>query len=131
MVCIALLVLVTVLWPSRVMPAEPAVPMVRHSGTLVEIGLDLSTILIEEVVAWTGLGTGVVRRVIRLTPRTSIELIERPDTQGWSRPADRPGWHATAIPAAALREGDFVTVISGDDRRGIAGALHVVRPATD
>jgi hypothetical protein len=101
---------------------------VRHSGTLVKIGLDLSTILLEEVVAWSGLGTDVVRRSIRLGPGTSIELIERPDGRSVHR-AGRSGWHATTIPAAALREGDFVTVIT--DRRGIADELQVVRPMTD
>jgi hypothetical protein len=94
----------------------------------VKIGLDLSTILLEEVVAWSGLGTDVVRRSIRLGPGTSIELIERPDGRSVHR-AGRSGWHATTIPAAALREGDFVTVIT--DRRDIADELQVVRPMTD
>jgi hypothetical protein len=137
MVCIALLVLVVGLWPASAVAGEPAAAPAaalgkpaRHSGTLVRIGLDLSTIFIDEVVAWTGAGTGVVRRSIRLTPRTSIELIERPHPEGPSR-AGRAGWHVTAIPAAELREGDFVTVITDDPRRGIAGALQVVRPAGD
>jgi hypothetical protein len=100
---------------------------VRHSGRIVEIADDGSAIVLEEIVAWTGSGTGAITRSIRLTPRTSLRLIERTDT--WNGRNDAlPGWDARAIRIQDLRKGDFVTVTTDDDRRGIAVALQIIRP---
>jgi hypothetical protein len=105
----------------------PRANEVRHSGRIVEIADDGSAIVLEEIVAWTGSGTGAVTRSIRLTPRTSVRLIERTDT--WNGRGDAlPGWDAKAIQARDLRTGDFVTVTTDGDRHGIAVTLQVVRP---
>jgi hypothetical protein len=124
----ALVVLAVLIWltPASAQPPGSS----RHSGTLVEIGLDLTTIVVEEVVAWRGLGTGVVRRSLRLSPHTAIELLERPGA-GRHDPAARLGWLARALAAAGLREGDFVTVTMEGDRRDMVIALQVVRPGAD
>jgi hypothetical protein len=100
---------------------------VRHSGRIVDVSPDHSAIGLEEVTAWTGPGTGVVRRSIRLTPRTSIQLIER--TDHWDN-TPMPGWDARPMPASQLRTGDFVTVTTDDDQRGTAVALQVIRSAS-
>lgn len=100
---------------------------VRHSGTIVEITPDGSAIVLEELAVWSGPGTGVVSRSIRLTPDTSIRLVERAPGDG-GRTA-MPGWKATAVDALDLREGDFVTVTTHGDRRAVAVALQIVRPA--
>lgn len=36
----------------------PASDAVRHSGKIVEVASDASSIVVEEIVAWTGPGTG-------------------------------------------------------------------------
>jgi hypothetical protein len=99
---------------------------VRHSGRILVIAPDASAIVLEELVTWTGPGTGLVTRSIRLTPDTSIHLIER---EGWK--GDRtsmPGWDVETMDATRLRPGDFVTVTTDDDRHDVAVALLVVRP---
>lgn len=101
----------------------------RHSGRIVEVAPDGSAIVLEEMVAWTGPGTGVVTRSIKLTPRTSIRLLER--TARWEDDRSAmPGWDAQVIEASSLRRGDFVTVTT-DDRRTVAVALQVIRPAAE
>jgi hypothetical protein len=99
---------------------------VWRSGRIIEIAPDRSAIVLEELVTWTGPGTGVVTRSIRLTPRTSIRLIERGDVD--ETDTAMPGWDATPIDAGRLRVGDFVTVTTIDARRGVAADLQVVRP---
>jgi hypothetical protein len=106
----------------------PAAGEVRHSGRILEVARDGSALVLEEIVAWTGPGTGAVRRSIRLTPRTSIRVVERTD-QWDGRNNALPGWDAKAIAARDLRPGDFVTVTTDDDQRATAVALQIVRPA--
>jgi hypothetical protein len=101
---------------------------VRHSGRIIEVAPDGSRVLLEELVAWTGPGTGIVRRSIQLTPRTSIRLVERTDRWAGDR-TSLPGWDVEMIAARSLRPGDFVTVTTDDDQRAVAVALQVVRPA--
>jgi hypothetical protein len=120
--CFALVAPVTAQSPTRP-------DAVRHSGRIVEVAPDGSAIVVEELLTWSGPGTGVVTRSIRLTPRTAIDVIQRAD--GWD--GDRaalPGWDTRVIDAADLRRGDFVTVTTDGDRRAVAVALQVVRPAT-
>jgi hypothetical protein len=102
---------------------------VRHSGRILEVAPDGSAILLEEQVSWSGPGTGIVTRSIRLTPRTSIHLVERTDRWNGDR-SSLPGWDVEMIGAASLRPGDFVTVTTDDDQHAVAVALQVVRPAT-
>ena len=97
----------------------------RHSGRIVQVAGDGSTIVLEEIVAWTGPGTGTVTRSIAITPRTAIRLVER--TGQWDD-TPMPGWDARSIEARDLRQDDFVTVSTNDDRHATALALHVVRP---
>jgi hypothetical protein len=103
---------------------------VRHSGRILEVAPDGGAIVLEEIVAWSGPGTGVVTRSIRLTPRTSITLVARTDEWGPDGAA-MPGWSRRPADATGLRPGDFVTVTTDDDTRGVAVALQVVRPAAE
>jgi hypothetical protein len=103
---------------------------VRHSGRIVEVAPDGGAIVLEEIVAWSGPGTGVVTRSIRLTPRTSITLVAQTDE--WeSDSTSMPGWSHRPVAAAALRPGDFLTVTTDDVSRGVAVALQVVRPGAE
>jgi hypothetical protein len=95
----------------------------RQSGKVVEVRG--RTIVFEELVAWRGPGTGIVRREVQITPRTSVQLVERaPDR------TTVPGYTETPIDASELRPGDFVTVVR---RQGEphADALEVVRPESE
>ena len=130
---IASIVLAAVLWFALVIPAtaqsSTRPDALRHSGWIVEVAPDGSAIVIEELVTWNGPGTGVVTRSIRLTSRTAIDVIQRADGTEGDRAA-LPGWDTRVIDAADLRRGDFVTVTTDGDRRAVAVALQVVRPAT-
>jgi hypothetical protein len=99
----------------------------RHSGRIVEIATDGSSILLGEMVAWTGPGTGLLTRRVRITPDTSIRLVQH--TGRWDNDrSSTPGWDSTTIDARSLRPGDFVTVTTDDNHRDMALALQVVRP---
>jgi hypothetical protein len=98
----------------------------RYSGRIVEVAPAGSAIVVQEVVAWTGPGTGLVTHSIRLTPNTAIRLIER--TGRWDQGSATPGWEVQAMDATNLRPGDFVTVTTDHGRQGPALALDVVRP---
>jgi hypothetical protein len=105
----------------------PRAHEVRHSGRILEVAPAGSAIVLEEIVGWTGPGTGAVTRSIQLTPRTSIRLVER--TEEWDGANSAlPGWDATVIDAQDLRKGDFVTVTTDDDHRATAVAMQIVRP---
>ena len=99
----------------------------RDSGTIVRVAPDGSSIVIEEMGAWTGSGTGLVTRSIRIAPRAPIRLLEY--TGRWDDRTSTPGWDSHAVEAASLRPGDFVTVTSEKGRRDEAVALQVVRPS--
>ena len=110
--------------------AEPAVTRPdegRYSGRIREVSLDGSTLVLEEIVAWTGPGTGVVDRSIRITPQTSIRLVQ---PAPWRNDQGAmPGWDSRTLKASDLRPGDFVTVTTGENHRSVALGLQVVRPA--
>jgi hypothetical protein len=98
----------------------------RHSGTIVDVGRDTRQFTMEEMLAWTGPGTGVVERTVILTPRTSIQLVTRFEDP------DRPsltGFKESPLAPSDLRPGDFVTVTT-DRREGplMAVSMEVVRP---
>ena len=81
----------------------------------------------DEMVAWTGPGTGMLTRRVRITPRTSIGLARY--TGRWGNDhSSTPGWDSETIDAGRLRPGDFVTVTTDDNQRDMAVALQVVRP---
>jgi hypothetical protein len=129
---IALLAIMSVLLSvtSSGAQSDASVQEGRHSGRVLSIGLDLTTIVVEETVAWNSVGPPVVRRSIRLTPRTSIALLERAggDRRGH---ADEPGWLATSLKVTELREGDYVTVVTDGHRPNVATTVQVVRSDTD
>jgi hypothetical protein len=99
----------------------------RHSGRLVEVRGAGSGVVIEEMLAWTGPGTGVVDRSIQITPNTSIRLLQ-PTSEWRQDQVSMPGWDARMLTASDLRPGDFVTVTTDTARRDVATALQVVRP---
>jgi len=128
------IVLLAILCLALVPPAtaQPQIrsDQVRHSGRIAEVAPDGSAIVLEELVAWSGPGAGVVPRSIRLTPRTAISVIERSGGMDGS-PAAMPGWETAVIDAADLRRGDFVTVTTDDGRRTVAVAVQVLRPGSE
>ena len=100
----------------------------RHSGTIVEIADEGRTIVLEEMLAWQGPDKpGIVHRSVRITPQTSIQLVERTGDWGTAR-TSLPGWDSKPMDAKDLRKGDFVTVTAADDARERAVALQVIRP---
>lgn len=99
----------------------------RHSGRIVEVATDGSSILLEEMVGWTGPGTGMLTRRVRITPQTSIRLVRHTGRWGNDR-GSTPGWDSKTIDAGRLRPGDFVTVTTDENQRDVAVALQVVRP---
>ena len=132
MVRIALVVVLAfVLVGPAVAQRAPEPGEVRHSGRIVEVAANGSAIVLEELVAWSGPGTGVISRSIGLTPRTSIRLLERAVSSDDDDRTALPGWTAEPIDASSLRAGDFVTVTTDDDQRAVAVALQVVRPGTE
>jgi hypothetical protein len=106
---------------------QPGAREARHSGRIVEVATDGSSILLDEMVAWTGPGTGMLTRRVRITPQTSIRLVQH--TGRWGNdPSATPGWDSKTIDAHSLRRGDFVTVTTDDNHRDMAVALQVVQP---
>jgi hypothetical protein len=96
----------------------------RHSGRIVAVDPAAGTLRVQEMVAWTGPGTGLVERTIRLAPQTSIALVRRAreiDPARWPNAFDerRAG-------VEALRPGEFVTVTTGDG--DVAEKVEVVEP---
>lgn len=99
-----------------------------HSGTIVAVDLKRQTITLEEMGPWTGPGSGLVKRTIRLAPGTTFELVARskePAPGGWPG-----GFVASSLKAVDLRPGDFATVTT-EGRTGhlAAASIDVVRPA--
>jgi hypothetical protein len=125
-----LVVLLLLLVSPTIAQQRPEPAEVRHSGRILVIAPDGSAIVLEELVTWIGPGTGRVTRAIRLTPRTSIRLIERAERWEGDR-TSMPGWDVEMMEATSLRPGDFVTVTTDDNRRDVAVALLVVRPQAE
>ena len=106
-------------------PAAWAAVTVDHSGTVIAVAASRNTITIEEMGPWHPGKTSVEREVFALTPETRIELARRQDVTGGF-----PGqWADQALPASALRAGDFATVtVEREGRRLQATKVVVVRP---
>ena len=96
----------------------------RHSGQVVAVDSAAGTLRFGEMLGWTGPGTGIVDRTVRLTPATDVRLVERAatlDPERWPN-----AWEEHRIGLDALRPGDFVTVTTGGDDTAVA--LEVMRP---
>jgi hypothetical protein len=100
----------------------------RISGRLLEIRPD-GKLVIEEQGPWKGPGTGLVTRMVDLTPGTSIRVVT--PTGRWETTEASPGYEYRSADFTALRAGDFVTVHTGSDRASVAAALEIMRPAAD
>jgi hypothetical protein len=108
------------------LPRSTAAEEQRHSGRVTQVTPDGAEVKFEEMLSWKGPGTGVVERTIQITPRTSVQLVER--TPKWTD--EQPtGWESRMLKASDLRRGDFVTVTGDCDHRGQVVALQVIRPA--
>jgi hypothetical protein len=101
---------------------------IRHSGTIVEVGPQERMLTMEEMVAWTGPGTGIVKRSVALTADTSINLVKRSDDPN---PKAFPGWESSVLKLSDLHPGDFITITTNRQQdRVVAVAIEVVRPTS-
>jgi hypothetical protein len=126
---VPLVVVVLVFWTSVPYAADESKPNeIRHSGTIVDVGPNDRMLTMEEIVTWTGPGTGVVKRPVVLTPQTSIDLVKRTHERS---PKVLPGWESSPLKPSDLRPGDFITVTTHQRQdRLIAVSVEVVRPAS-
>jgi hypothetical protein len=106
-------------------PLAAAQPDGRISGRLLDIRPE-GKLVIEEQGPWQGPGTGVVTRMVQLTPGTSIQVV-RPTGQ-WEATDGSPGYEVRSADFTVLRAGDYVTVRTGDVRSSVAVSLEVMRP---
>jgi hypothetical protein len=97
----------------------------RISGRLLEIRPD-GKLVIEEQGPWKGPGTGLVKRMVDLTPSTAIRVVT--PTGRWDSTTNMPGYDIQAADFTALHVGDFVTVNMAADRSSVAASLDVARP---
>jgi hypothetical protein len=95
----------------------------RHSGRVVDVRPG-GKLVLEEMGPWHGEGTGVTRRTIEVTPGTKVQEIQAKGT--WDPNDVAPGYDVRPFDLKQVKPGDFVTVITSDDRQ--AAALDVVRP---
>jgi hypothetical protein len=99
----------------------------KHSGRLGQIGPDGQIVTLEEMVTWTGPGTGLTERSIAISPATSVRLIRRTDDanpDGWPG-----GFTAAPLSHSELRVQDWVTVqAEREGDRLVAVSIEVVRP---
>lgn len=95
----------------------------RISGRLLDIRPE-GKLVIEEQGPWTGPGTGVITRMVDLTPDTSIRVVR--SSGRWDTDSS-PGYDVQSADFTVLRPGDFVTVQTGGDRSSVAVSLEVMR----
>src|SRR5262245_7234955 len=99
--------------------------VVQHSGAITAVDGAQETIAIEEMGPWHGPSTGPARVEVRLTPATTITIVER---------ANRPGGFAGAfsertISTRDIRPGDWANVtMKRDAGRLTATSVVIVRP---
>ena len=96
----------------------------RHSGRIVEVRPD-GKLVLEEMGPWKGPGTGLVRHTFDLAPNTAVGEVRAKAT--WEPNDVMPGYEVRPLDLTQIKPGDFVTVITGGDRRA-AATLDVVRP---
>jgi hypothetical protein len=107
----------------------PSAASSKHSGVILTIAPGAATITMEEIGIGIQSGNQVIRWVVELTPRTTIEMVAREA----AAPAQWPGgYRGSPVGATALRAGDFATV-EGEPRqdRLVASAITVIRPAPE
>ena len=101
----------------------------RHSGRIVEVRPD-GKLVLEEMGPWKGPGTGLVRHTFDLAPNSAVGEVRPKGT--WDPNDAMPGYDVRPVDRTQIKPGDFVTVITGGDRRPVAVTLDVVRvEATD
>jgi hypothetical protein len=98
-------------------PALAAEGEGKISGKLLEIRPD-GKLVIEEQGPWLGPGTGLVTRIVDLSPGTSIRVV-RP-TGRWEPNDAVPGYEMQPADFRALKPGDFVTVTTGGRAAAVA-----------
>lgn len=98
-------------------PALAAEGEGKISGRLVEIRPD-GKLVIEEQGPWLGPGTGLVTRIVDLSPGTSIRVV-RP-TGKWEPSDAVPGYEMRPADYRVLKPGDFVTVTTGGRSAAVA-----------
>jgi hypothetical protein len=95
----------------------------RVSGRLLEIRPD-GKLVIEEQGPWKGPGTGLIKRTVDLGPDTTIRAVRPKGT--WDANDAVPGYDVEPADVRALKQGDFVTVTTGERSRAVA--IDVMRP---
>jgi len=105
--------------------ATPANDEARHSGVVVGVAPDGSSITIDELVAAPGPKPVSVKRTIRLNPDVPIEQVRRGEGPGRTT---MPGWATQLLRPSDLKPGDFVTVTTRREGGDHAVALEVVPP---
>jgi len=96
----------------------------RHSGRVVDVRPD-GKLTLEEMGPWKGPGVGLARRTFDLAPNTAVQEIRAKGT--WDPNDAMPGYDVRPVDLTQIKPGDFVTVITGGDRRPVAVTLDVVR----
>jgi hypothetical protein len=92
----------------------------RHSGRVAAVAPDRGGFTLEEVGPWTGPGTGLVTREVRLAPGTAVQLVTRASDLAATWPV---AFETSRLAATDLRPGDYVTVTLDD--AGEARAVEV------
>ena len=107
------------------LPSAAIAEEVRHSGTIVRT--TTGELVLEEMITWTGPGTGIVNQRIDVTTETAVQLVRRAP---WTDdPRARPGWESIDLRPDDIRRGDFATVTTRDARSGdVAVSIEIVRP---
>jgi len=101
----------------------------RHSGRVVDVRPD-GKLTLDEMGPWKGPGTGLAQRTFDLPPNTAVREVRPKGT--WDPNDATPGYDVRPVDLTQIKPGDFVTVITGGDRRPVAVTLDVVRvEATD
>lgn len=98
---------------------------VRHSGTVARVDPARGMLTFQELVSWTGPGTGVVERTVKVADTTDVRLVVRDETS--ASPTEIPGFRKEPLKLSELQPGDFVTVTTPRDRP-VATTVEVVRP---
>jgi hypothetical protein len=101
----------------------------RYSGRVVDVRPD-GKLTLEEMGPWKGPGTGLARRTFDLPPNIAVREVRPKGT--WDPNDAMPGYDVRPVDLTRIKPGDFVTVITGGDRRSVDVTLDVVRlEATD
>jgi hypothetical protein len=99
----------------------------KHSGRLAQIGPDGQVVTLEEMVTWTGPGSGLTEHSVAISTATRVRLIRRAggaNTNGWLG-----GFTVAPLSRSELRVGDWVTVeAEREGDRLVAASVEVVRP---